>query len=162
MKIELEPPYSKVWDKGYLVTNSEGRRNVVLYNSPRDRTTTAYARYLLSVKLGRFLTDDEEADHIDENKANDVIENLQILAKSENVTKSNKRNGSKISKIKCPNCNSIFLRRSGLTQAVPCLYGKITCCSRECSANFRKTTRTREERENISRTSLLEVLYVKE
>lgn len=42
----------------------------------------------MSVKLGRFLTDNEEVDHIDEDKTNDSLSNLQVLSKKEHRQKS--------------------------------------------------------------------------
>ncbi len=87
--IILSEPYSLDWSKGYLNTNTEGRRTLTLYNSNANRSSTQYARYLLSVKLGRYLTKDEEVDHIDGDKTNDSISNLQILGKKQNRQKSN-------------------------------------------------------------------------
>ena len=91
-EIKLEYPYSEIWKKGYIVVNPEGRRTLILFNSSDDRTSTQYARYLLAVKLGRFLNDDEQVDHKDNDKTNDALGNLQILSKQENIAKSNKRN----------------------------------------------------------------------
>ena len=54
-KIDLEYPYNTKWKYGYLNINSEGRRTLTLYNSPSDRSSTQYARYLLAVSLGSFL-----------------------------------------------------------------------------------------------------------
>ena len=88
MKIDLEYPYNTLWNNGYIVINPEGRRNVVLFNSQIDRSTVSYARYLMSVKLGRFLTDQEEVDHIDNNKTNDDPNNLQILTPEQNREKT--------------------------------------------------------------------------
>lgn len=88
MKIQLQHPYDKDWKQGYLQINSEGRRTVILYNSPRDRSTTAYARYLLSIKIGRYLEDTEQVDHIDNDKTNDNVTNLQILTGKQNSTKA--------------------------------------------------------------------------
>lgn len=85
----MSEPYSLDWSKGYLNTNTEGRRTLTLYNSNANRSSTQYARYLLSVKLGRYLTKDEEVDHIDGDKTNDSISNLQILGKKQNRQKSN-------------------------------------------------------------------------
>ncbi len=82
----------KYGKKGYIVVNPEGRRTLILFNSSDDRTSTQYARYLLAVKLGRFLNDDEQVDHKDNDKTNDALGNLQILSKQENIAKSNKRN----------------------------------------------------------------------
>lgn len=78
--IKLQPPYSDLWRKGYLNTNSEGRKTLTLFNSHTDRSSTQYARYLMAVKLGRFLSDTEEVDHIDEDKSNDDLSNLRIIS----------------------------------------------------------------------------------
>ena len=86
--IPLQLPYSERWMKGYLNVNPEGRKTLVLYNSPSDRSSTQYARYLLAVSLGRYLTETEEVDHIDDDKTNDDISNLQVLCKKANIEKS--------------------------------------------------------------------------
>lgn len=86
--MKLEYPYSTKWKKGYIVTNPEGRKTVILYNSQKDRTSTSYARYIMSVHLGRFLTPSEHVDHIDEDKTNDDIDNLQLLTQTENSKKN--------------------------------------------------------------------------
>lgn len=85
--IKLEAPYSDDWKKGYLLTNRENRKTVILYNSKEDRSSTQYARYLMAVKLGRYLTKDETVDHIDEDKTNDDINNLQIISLHDNIAK---------------------------------------------------------------------------
>ena len=69
-RIELEYPYNERWRKGYIVTNPEGRKTLILFNNKDDRSSTQYARYLLAVKLGRFLAPEETVDHIDGNKNN--------------------------------------------------------------------------------------------
>ena len=86
-KIELSPPFSLDWRFGYLVTNSENRKSVILYSSSCKRTTVSYARYLLSCREGRYLKPEEEADHINNDKTDDQISNLQILSKLENIRK---------------------------------------------------------------------------
>lgn len=90
MKIDLQFPYTQDWKNGYIVTNPEGRKTVILYNTQIDRSSTQYARYLLSVSLKRYLTEDETVDHIDNNKSNDDPSNLQILTRTENIKKSAK------------------------------------------------------------------------
>lgn len=90
MKINLQFPYNQDWKNGYLVTNPEGRRTLILYNTQDDRSSTQYARYLLAISLKRYLTEDETADHIDGDKSNDDFSNLQILTKAENIKKSAK------------------------------------------------------------------------
>lgn len=52
------------------------------------RSTTLYSKYLMEKKLGRELVGDETVDHINNDKTDDRIENLQILSRSENSKKS--------------------------------------------------------------------------
>lgn len=111
MKINLEYPYSNDWKCGYLVTNPEGRKTVILYNSNTDRSSTAYARYLLAIKNGRYLTEDEEADHIDTDHENDDYDNLQILSINEHKEKTfHEQSGRSYNSFVCNNCGIIFNR----------------------------------------------------
>jgi len=89
MKIKLEYPYNQDFKVGYLRTNRENRQTLYLVKNGQNKVTnsTAYARYLLAVKNGRYLESDEQADHIDNNKTNDSLDNLQILSKIENIKK---------------------------------------------------------------------------
>ena len=87
MVIQLERPFSDKWKTGYLYIAKNGRRTIHLHNTQTDNRTMSYARYLMSVKLGRFLKPDEHVDHIDNDKTNDSIENLQLLSRKENTNK---------------------------------------------------------------------------
>lgn len=137
-KIELESPYSEVYRSGYLVVNPEGRRTLILYNSHRDRTSTQYARYLVSVKLGRFLTSDEQVDHIDGDKTNDDLDNLQVLSLEENVRKSNKLPDVTLV---CPICQVVFTRtRSQLRGKLSKALAGNLCCSRSCGGRMSHLT----------------------
>lgn len=132
-KIKLEYPFNQRWKYGYLVTNPEGRRNVILYNSHQDRTTISYARYLMSVHLGRFLEEHEHVDHIDGDKTNDTIENLQILTLAENNRKASP--GKWCVDLICPNCGVLFTRPRNRTHLVV-KTKRATFCSRTCAASF--------------------------
>lgn len=110
-KINLAYPYNKRWASGYVVTSRDNRKTLILVNNESDRTSTQYARYLLAVKLGRFLTNEETVDHIDEDKTNDDINNLQILSMADNIRKSHKQPDMELI---CPICNTKFYR--ALTQ----------------------------------------------
>lgn len=130
MKIDLKFPYDQDWKYGYLVINPEGRRTLILYNSHSNRSSTSYSRYLVAVNIGRYLLPEEHVDHIDENKTNDSIENLQILTLSQNNIKSNKKPDIELI---CPVCGIKFTR--SLTQ----LRGRkhkikdnLIACSRRC------------------------------
>lgn len=78
--------------KGYRIWHAkEGRWYVCLVpiaGFALRRTTITMAKYKLSVKHGRVLDKKEEADHIDGDKSNDALENLQILTSKENRRKA--------------------------------------------------------------------------
>lgn len=137
-KLNLEYPYNQDWNNGYLVTNSENRKTVILYNSHQNRSSTAYARYLKSVSLGRYLTEDEHVDHRDDDKTNDALTNLQILTLVDNNIKEAKRRGKLVVKIECPSCTQEFSRRRGNSPLVNGQEDRLFCCSRECSYTLKK------------------------
>ena len=138
-KIKLEFPYKTRYKFGYLVTNTENRRTLVLYNSKEDRTSTQYARYLLAVSLGRFLTEEEQVDHIDGDKTNNSIDNLQILSKRDNILKSNKLSDVEMT---CPVCKINFTKtRSELRGKLEKAFNNDVCCSRTCGGIKSKQTK---------------------
>lgn len=130
MKIKLKPPYSNDREMGYLVVNPEWRRTVILYNSCKDRSSTQYARYKLWVKLWRYLTDEETVDHIDWDKTNDSIKNLQIMSLKDNFLKS----AYKWKLVwACYICKQTFYRNRHLSKKNKMLLNKwLLCCSVKC------------------------------
>lgn len=132
-KIELQYPYCDDFKAGYLNINKEPRRTVLLVRNDNTKTSTSYARYLMSINLNRYLQENEHVDHIDNNKLNDSIENLQILSLEENNTKRNEFYNIKetVHKLICPICNIIFERSSQKAYKAMHL-NKKQCCSRKC------------------------------
>ncbi len=124
MKIQLEYPYNQDWNKGYIVTNPENRRTVILFNNSKNRSSVSYARYLMAITLKRYLTENEHVDHIDNNKTNDLIENLQILTPKENSKKAAK--GKTYRDFICPVCQKEFQLESRQS------HKNQPCCSRKC------------------------------
>lgn len=134
MILELESPFKELWTKGYLRKSKEGRKRVDLVSWPESRTTVSYARYLLSVKLGRLLMENEEADHIDQDKTNDDLENLQVLTIEEHKVKTKGEvSGLTMVTCVCPFCGESFERRASLVGRT-----KNTFCSRSCNAKYNK------------------------
>ena len=133
MKIQLEYPYNKDWNKGYIVTNPENRRTVILFNNSKNRSSVSYARYLMAITLKRYLTKNEHVDHIDNNKTNDLIENLQILTPKENNRKSFLK-GETLLDFTCPICSKKFQLTARQS------HKKTPCCSRQCG--HKKTSLT--------------------
>ena len=155
MKIDTEFPYNDY--AGYIVKNKENRQMICLVHKvTKERTTTAYARYKMAVKEKRILFDYEQVDHIDDDKTNDNIDNLQILSRTINNTKSRKsRNVTrKTIKFKCPGCGLIYekpFNKSHLQKN-----GKFTACSVTCVHIVLKKGLSSEELKEIGNTQILE------
>lgn len=141
MKIELQEPFKSLWRKGYVVTNKQLRNHVCLFNCSKDRTTISLARYKMCCKLGYILEAIYEVDHIDNDKTNDNIDNLQVLTKEQNRNKETsnywlKSKYSKFTELTCSQCNTIFNKETKevrhLLRVKP---GRTFCCSRLCSDN---------------------------
>jgi hypothetical protein len=107
MKLKLQTPYSEDFKSGYVYTDSQDRKIVSLIREDGTRTSTSYARYLMSVEVGHYLDEDEEVDHINEDKTDDRLENLQILSSLENKRKSNST-GQTYLRCICPVCQDEF------------------------------------------------------
>ena len=154
MKIQLEYPYDDY--NGYLVTNSENRKNICLVHKTNySRTTISYARYLMSVKEKRKLLPEEQVDHIDEDKTNDIIYNLQILSKADNNRKSFivRNKTRKMVQLVCPNCNIIFERCLNNTHLQK--KGHYTSCSRKCSYEILSKKLTILELKNLGDNQII-------
>lgn len=100
----------------------------------------SYARYLMSVKLGRKLTKDEHVDHIDEDKTNDDIDNLQILTPEQNKAKNlayRRQQGilKNIVILECPICDTVFAKAQETFEALESMKVRVTC-SKSCSAKL--------------------------
>lgn len=88
MEIQLLPPFNSRWKKGYKVFDSNsGRFRVVFYNSQEDMSGMSFARYVYSLYLGYEVPSEYEVDHINNDKTDDRINNLQLLTKEENRLK---------------------------------------------------------------------------
>ena len=128
-------PYEGYKVYGPYLHAKEGRyyvQLVILGSKANHRTTLSYARYLMAMHLGRVLSGDEHVDHIDDNKLNDDLNNLQILTKKENIAKGRSR---AVVDLICPNCGVAFTRDRGQTHLTNGR-GMRTFCSRRCSGQY--------------------------
>lgn len=156
MKIELEFPYDNYI--GYTIINREERKTLLMKDKvTKNRKTISYARYLMSVNLGRILNPEEHVDHIDGDKTNDDINNLQILTISENNKKRNIENGTtrKMISLKCPNCNIEFTIEYGKSFLQK--NNKFSTCSKKCLHSFLKVKRTTDELIEIGKNQIIEI-----
>ena len=65
--------------KEYLYTNKDGRTRMVIQKDDGTITSKSYPRVLMEEKLGRPLKPYEDVHHIDGNKTNNELSNLQII-----------------------------------------------------------------------------------
>ncbi len=87
-------------------------------------------------KLNRYLSDDEHVDHIDNDKMNDSISNLQILSQKENNQKGRSKS---LMTLRCPVCNNEFTKEArNLKNKLAS--GKEPTCSRTCGGKLSLVT----------------------
>lgn len=142
MLIELQEPFRNKWSKGYLWINNENRRVITLNSESGVTFTMTYARYLMSVKIGQEIPDGFEVDHINNDKTDDRIDNLQILTAEQNRLKQAWWYSAMVVQwtiIPCDHCKELFYITQGeinnrLRKGVQHLF-----CSRSCSAKFHNT-----------------------
>ena len=139
-------------------SHKDDRYYAILY--PRDgigqnkRLTMSYARYLMCVKEQRIIREDETVDHIDENRTNDSLDNLQILTIQQNQEKyATNRVTKKMVVLKCPICESIFEKPYNKCKLfVGRKRSQVAYCSREClhiaTSRINKSETTYEELSN--------------
>lgn len=96
------------------------------------RRTILYSKFLMSVKMGRLLDRDEEVDHVNGNKADDALDNLEVVTRAENRRRQNKMRHRTMVSLICPACGVAFSRPRNNTHLVK--GGSPSCCSRSCGA----------------------------
>ncbi len=108
----------------YINTNKEPRRVATLHKTNYN-TSMSYAKYLYTSHYECDVAKGDEVDHINGDKMDDRIENLQVISKRNNIHKSHTR--KEFVELTCPVCGRKFLyeKRNLNTHPNP-------CCSRKC------------------------------
>lgn len=135
MVIEVSEFYKeKGYIKAYLNTNRENRKVVSLYKEDKTNIWISYAKYLYTSYYKIDLPKDIEVDHINNDKTDDRIENLQTISKRYNIQKDHKK--KELVLLTCPICGVEFLfeKRNLSTHPDP-------CCSKECG--YKKAYKTK-------------------
>lgn len=137
------PPFSNYKSSGPLWHKKEGRMSINLLSfseEPKTKVCTksmTYARYLYCVSIGTEPHKGYEVDHIDGDRTNDVLTNLQLLVQKDNLTKQRKDplfNSAIMFNMQCPSCKTWFLRRYPKTHMY--LGHKASYCSKPCADEF--------------------------
>jgi len=127
MKQEVSDYYKqKGFDVLYVGINKEPRRVATLRNSTtRETCTMSYAKYLYTSNYQCEVSKSDHIDHINGNKMDDRIENLQVISGYYNRVKDHKH--KEMVELECPVCHTKFLfeKRNLSTHSNP-------CCCRKC------------------------------
>lgn len=142
MKIKVINIYQDKYKSAYLVEhkNTDKRKRVYLIGYNGERKGISYAQYIWEEANNCPVPNGFQVDHINEDKTDDRIENLQLLSPIENTRKNveNRISNGEIVKyveLICPICGKTFQfeRRNLSTHPNP-------CCSRKCG--YKKAQQT--------------------
>ena len=118
---------------------SKGDYNYALVPNHPYATKNGYVllhRIIMENHLGRVLNTNEVVHHIDGNKKNNSIDNLQVLTK-ENHTKLHQICiGREYVDLKCPWCNKVFSVPRNKTYLQKPSKLNCTCCSKSCRSKL--------------------------
>ena len=127
-----------------MVNSGEGRGNkgrwIVDFAFPEEKRhlssgrksiTMHYPRALMTLKEDRLIPKELHVDHIDDDKTNDSLSNLQIITASLNTAKN--ASGIHVETRVCPVCGEIF-DRVGYRILVNKLDRVVASCGYSCSA----------------------------
>lgn len=127
MKLEISEYYKKKGFKQvYIIINKESRKMACLKHDDGSRKTISYAKYLYTSHYECDIAEGDQVDHINGDKMDDRIENLQVISGKYNAVKDKKFIKEMVELI-CPVCKERFLfpKRNLSTHPNP-------CCSRRC------------------------------
>lgn len=125
----------RIKKEGDLYYRSDGYVGIYLPDHPDAKKNNGYVllhRYVMEQHIGRRLEKGEVVHHIDHNKVNNSIKNLELISNSEHVRRHSLEHGSLYVQLKCPWCETIFEipKRSSFLQKrnkYSC-----NCCSSSC------------------------------
>lgn len=150
------------WKVKKIVSKGDYNYCLIEGTHPSCKSTkyVLHHRIVMENHLGRVLNSNEVVHHIDENKKNNSINNLQLML-VEDHTRLHSSTGRKWVKLKCPECKNIFDREE--RQSFLHKGTDYTCCSRQCrgklSRKIQLQGKTKKMEKAISENLVLK--YVK-
>jgi hypothetical protein len=133
-------------------TRDDGRKHVIIYDNG-IRTTVSYPKFLMEQHLGRKLESWETVDHIDEDFTNDVIENLQILSRTENILKS--KAPEEIIEFTCSYCGEKATKKARNVRHNKKKGSAGPFCGRSCAGKWSVEQDKKRKREILKAAGLL-------
>jgi hypothetical protein len=142
MKQEISEFYKqKGFTTVYVAVNKEPRRVATLRKENGEMTSMSYAKYLYTSHYRVDIAEGDQVDHINGDKMDDRIENLQVISGTYNRQKDHKR--KKMVLRTCPVCNEKFLFPEANLPSHP-----NPCCSRRCGGI--KSHQTLKQKDNTN------------
>lgn len=143
MKIKVIDIYKDKYKAAYLIKhkNTDNRKRVYLIGYDNSRKGISYAQYVWEEANGCHIPHGFQVDHINEDKTDDRLENLQLILPVENSRKYIRHaiNTGKIVKyidMICPICGRVFQFERRNLSTHPNL-----CCSKRCGYKKGKQSR---------------------
>ena len=132
--LELYPMYTQVYGP---YTRKDGRKHLILYEpNSKGKKTISFPKAIMEVYLGHKLGKDDTVDHIDRDKTNDAISNLQVINRKTHASLDAIRRHSVFST--CPTCQMEFeLTKNQLNKRSNILAGPF--CSKTCAGKYGKS-----------------------
>jgi hypothetical protein len=118
-------------------TVSKGDYNYCVVRDHPKSTKNDYVlehRVVVENSIGRMLKENEVVHHINEDKKDNRLENLQIMTRSEHASHHAPK-GRAMVKLICPECELQFERERRQTHIVKPKQKRTFCC-RSCSAKY--------------------------
>lgn len=147
--VKPEPPFEDYYHGRVNISVRDNRRMIHLYGLDQKVLVTTYARYLFQVYIWNscfeMIPEDMEVDHVNEDRLDDRVENLQLLTSSENRRKNNLARGTGCLVLVCPICGKLLLKEKHRVSK-----GSIHFCSTKCNRSFQMSTIPDSLRDYIS------------
>lgn len=115
-------------------TRKDGRKHIVLRFDDGTRATISYPKWLMELKIGRMLDEDETVDHINRDFTDDRLENLQIKLRSIHASDDAKR--VRGVQIKCAYCGKISFKEARNIRQNSKMKKAGPFCSKSCAGKY--------------------------